>query len=198
MEDYNNEYFNTIAWADCIARDGLDNTRPPLQPLVFSETPPEPKLLGTQIFTYYSVDSYNYWLYRPETNQYVRYQELDDTRQGKEPTYDTLMDNMTATAVHASNVVVLFAYHTFANSFDAEDEVYHINLTESGEAYVFRDGVGILATWHRMNRDQPLLLTTRLGEPIELRPGITFYEVIGENSYVDQTEGEWNFHHTTP
>lgn len=198
MEDYNNEYFNTIAWADCIARGNLDNTRPPLRAGLFSETPPELQLLGTQIFTYYSVDSYHYWLYRPETNQYVRYQERDSTRNGREESYDVLMDNMTATAVHASNVVVLFAYHTFANSFDAEDEVYHIDLTGSGEAYVFRDGVGIIAKWYRTNRDQPLLLTTPLGEPIAMRPGITFYEVIGKDSFVDQSDGEWNFHHTTP
>jgi len=198
MEDYNNEYFNTIAWAECIERDSLDNTRPTFRAGLFSETPPELKLLGTQIFTYFSVDSYNYWLYRPETNQYVRYQEMGSTRNGKEETYDVLMDNMTATAVHASNVVVLLAYHTFANAYDAEDEVYHIDLTDSGEAYVFRDGVGIVAKWYRINKDQPLLLTTSLGEPIALRPGITFYEVIGENSFVDQSDGEWNFHHTTP
>jgi hypothetical protein len=198
MEDYNNEYFNTVAWADCIARDNLDNTRPAIRPGLFSETPPEPKLLGTQIFTYFSVYSYNYWLYRPETYQYVRYQEMDDTRDGKEETYDVLMDNVTATAVHASNVVVLFAYHTFANAYDADDEVYHIDMTGSGEAYVFRDGVGIVAKWYRTNKDQPLLLTTPLGEPIDLRPGITFYEVIGKNSFVDQSDGEWNFHHNTP
>jgi hypothetical protein len=198
MEDYNNEYFNTIAWADCIARNNLDNTRPLLQGQTFSDTPPQAQLLGTQIFTYYSVDSYNYWLYRPETQQYVRYQERDDTRNGKEESYDVLMDNVTATAVHASNVVVLFAYHTFANGYDADDEVYHINLSESGEAYVFRDGVGIVARWRRMNRDQQLLLTTVTGEPIPLHPGITFYEVIGKNSFVDQSDGEWNFHHNTP
>ena len=198
MEDYNNEYFNTTAWAECIAKNNLDNTRPLLQAGVYSDAPPESSLLGTQIFTYYSVDSYNYWLYRPETNQYVRYQERDDTRNGKEETYDVLMDNVTATAVHASNVVVIFAYHTFANAYDADDEVYHIDISSSGEAYVFRDGVGIIARWYRINRDQPLLLTTLSGEPIPMRPGITFYEVIGKNSYVDQSDGEWNFHHETP
>lgn len=198
IEDYNNEYFNTVAWADCIARDNLDNTRPPLRPGLFSDVPPEPRLLGSQIFTHYSIYSYNYWLYRPETGQYVRYQEMDDTREGKEETYDTLMDNMTATAVHASNVVVLFAYHTFANAYDAEDEVYHIDLTGSGEAYIFRDGVGMIAKWYRTNKDQPLLLTTPIGEPIALRPGITFYQVIGKNSFVDQGDGEWHFHHETP
>jgi len=41
-------------------------------------------------------------------------------------------------------------------------------------------------------------LTTPLGEPIELRPGITFYEVIGKDSFVDQGDGRWDFHHETP
>jgi len=31
-----------------------------------------------------------------------------------------------------------------------------------------------------------------------MRPGITFYEVIGTQSYVDQDAGEWHFHHDTP
>ena len=198
LEDYNNEYFNTVAWADCIARDDLENSRPAIRNGFFSETPPEPGLLGIQIFTYYSVDSYHYWVYRPDINQYIRYQERDDTRNGKEETYDVLMDNVNATPVHASNVVMLFAYHTFANSFDADDEVYHIDLTGSGEAYVFRDGIGIVAKWYRTNKDQPLLLTTPNGTPIDLRPGITFYEVIGENSFADQGDGIWNFHHETP
>ena len=108
------------------------------------------------------------------------------------------MDNVTSTAVHASNVVVLFAYHSFANPFDENDEVYHIDLTGSGEAYVFRDGIGIPAKWNRVVKDQPLLLTTQSGAPIYLRPGITFYEVIGSNSYASQGDGEWFFHHETP
>lgn len=198
IEDYNNEYFNLSAWGDCVARDGLDNKRPSIRNGFFSEIPPNPDLLGLQVFTYYSVDSYNYWVYRPDINQYIRYQERDDMRDGKGETFDLLMDNVTATPVHASNVVFILAYHTFANSFDADDEVYHIDLTGSGEAYVFRDGVGIVAQWYRTNRDQPLLLTTPAGTPIDMRPGITFFEVIGENSYVDQGDGIWNFHHETP
>jgi hypothetical protein len=95
-------------------------------------------------------------------------------------------------------VVVLFATHTFANTFDEEDEVYHIDLTGSGEAYVFRDGVGIAARWHRTNKDQPLLITAANGSLIYMRPGITFYQVIGTRSYVDQDAGEWHFHHDTP
>jgi hypothetical protein len=109
------------------------------------------------------------------------------------------VDRVNATAVHASNVVVLFAYHTFANNFDADDEVFHSDLTGSGEAYVFRDGIGAVARWHRTYANQPLVLNDAVtGAAIYLKPGITFYEVIGTNSYVDQDAGEWHFHHTTP
>ena len=198
IEVYNNSYFNTVAWQDCIDREGLDNQRPAIRPELFSDTPPTSELLGTQIYTYFSADSYHYWQYVPETGEYARYQETSDTRDDKPEKYAVQMDAVTALPVHASNVVVLFAYHTFANPFDQEDEVYHIDLTGSGEAYVFRDGVGIVARWHRMNTDQPLLLTGPNGAPIYLRPGITFYEVLGSNSYVDQDAGEWHFHHAKP
>jgi hypothetical protein len=198
IEDYNNSYFNTMLWEDCVLRDGLDNRRQAIRSGFFSEAVPTSDLLGTQMFAYYSVDSYHYWLYNPETHQYVRYQELDDTRNGQPESYDVLMDAVTATPVHASNIVYLLAPHIFANTFDLEDEVYKIDLTGSGEAYVFRDGIGILAKWHRTNQDQPLLLTALSGAPIYLRPGITFYEVLGARSYVDQDAGEWHFHHDVP
>ncbi len=89
-----------------------------------------------------------------------------------------LIDQMTGENVHASNVVYLMAYHTFSNTFDEEDEVYQIDLTGSGEAYVFRDGVGIPARWIRTNQGSTPLIDDFNGAPIYFRPGITFYEVL--------------------
>jgi len=198
IEVYNNSYFNTVLWQDCIAKKGLDNKRQPIRIGFFSDNVPSAQLLGLQLFTYYSSDSYNYWLYNPDTRQYIRYQETADVRDKKPEKYDVLVDAVTGEEVHAANVVFLMAYHTFSNKFDQEDEVYQIDLTGQGEAYVFRDGVGIQARWIRTNTDQPLLLTTLNGAPIFLRPGITFYEVLGTASYIDQDAGEWHFHHATP
>ncbi|HET6597053.1 MAG TPA: DUF3048 domain-containing protein [Anaerolineales bacterium] len=198
VEAYNNSYFNTILWADCVAKNGLENERPLIRNGFFSEMSPTSELQGTRMYTYYSVDSYNYWDYDPQTKQYIRYQELSDTRSDKPESYDVLLDSATGEAVHAANVVFMLVHHNFSNTFDEEDEVYQIDLVDSGEAYVFRDGVGIPARWIRTNKDQPLLLTTVNGAPIYLRPGITFYQVLGAASYVDQDAGEWNFHHSTP
>ncbi len=198
IEVYNNSYFNTLRWEDCVDRNSLENNRQAIRNGFFSESAPISNLRGTKMFTYYSADSYNYWDYDPETKEYIRYQELDNTRNGKPESYDTLVDSVTGEVVHAANIVFMLAHHSFSNTFDEEDEVYQIDLTGSGEAYVFRDGVGIAARWIRTNKDQPLLLTTLSGAPIYLRPGITFYEVLGNASYVDQDSGEWHFHHATP
>jgi hypothetical protein len=198
VEDYNNSYFNTTLWQDCVARYGLENDRQAIRTGFFSEMAPLSDLRGTRMYTYYSPDSYNYWDYDARTKQYIRYQEISDNRNEKPESYDVLIDSVTGESVHASNVVFLLVHHNFSNTFDEEDEVYQIDLTDTGEAYVFRDGVGVPARWIRTNQDQPLLLTTLSGAPIYLRPGITFYEVLGSASYVDQDAGEWNFHHSTP
>jgi len=198
IEVYNNSYFYTPDWDGCMERDGLDNNRPIIRSGFFDDLVPLSELEGKQIYTYYSEYSYNYWLYVPETGQYQRYQETDDIHNNKPEKYEPLVDQVTTTTVHASNVVFLFASHTFANTFDEEDEVYQIDLTASGEAYVFRDGVGLVARWHRTNKDQPLLLTAANGTLLNLKPGITFYQVLGLQSYVDQDAGEWHFHHDTP
>jgi hypothetical protein len=199
IEVYNNSYFYTPEWDDCVAKNNLNNDRPStIRGSYFNEAIPLSELDANQIYTYYSEYSYHYWSYIPETQQYVRFQETNDIHNGKPEKYEQLVDQVTSTPVHASNVVVLLASHTFANTFDQEDEVFQIDLTGTGEAYVFRDGVGFVAQWRRTNENQPVTLTTANGSAIHLRPGITFYEVIGARSYVDQDAGEWHFHHDTP
>jgi hypothetical protein len=197
VEEYNNSYFNTVLWKDCVTNNGLENNRPYIRNGFYSDSAPAGDLPGTKITTYYSVDSYNYWEYNADSRLYYRYQEINDARDGVEE-YAPLVDRVTGAQVNASNVIVLFATHTFSNAYDQEDEVFQIDLTGSGEAYVFRDGVGVLAKWYRTNWDQPLLLTTLGGSLIYMRPGITFYEVIGSRSYVDQGDGEWSFRHDWP
>ncbi|NTW13100.1 MAG: DUF3048 domain-containing protein [Anaerolineales bacterium] len=198
IEDYNNNYFNTVLWGECVTKNDLPNDRPYLRGNFGSDVPQLGGIEGIRVFTYYSEYSYSEWEYMPGTGEYLRFQETGDTLNGREERYAPLMDNVTGLQVHAANVVVLFGYHEFANPYQEDDEVYHIDLTGSGEAYVFRDGIGYPAKWNRLFKDQPLVLTTPAGIPIPLRPGITFYEVIGSNSYASQGDGEWFFHHTTP
>jgi hypothetical protein len=100
--------------------------------------------------------------------------------------------------VNTDNIVALFVPHTFANQFDQEDEVYHIDMRDSGDAFVFRDGTAIPARWVRTDIDQPLALVALDGTPIFLRPGRTFYEVLGETSTYEQNGTDWRFRFVTP
>src|SRR5574341_876213 len=118
------------------------------------------------------------------------------SRNGKPESYAPLMDELTKQQVQADNVIELFVSHTFAKEFEQEDEVYHINLIDSGNAFVFRDGYVFPAHWMRTDIDQPLLITGLSGTPIYLKPGVTFYQVIGETSsdWSDGTDWHFDFH----
>jgi len=197
-EEYNNFFFNTTKWAACAAKKGLDNLRQPLRNGFFSEQPPESALNVTRIFSFYSIYSYSYWEYDPATHKYFRYQEAHDIVKNKTEAYAPLTDEQTGLPVTADNVVVLFVPYTFANQNNAHDEVYNIDLVDSGNAYVFRDGVALPARWNRTDENQPLLLTTLMGTPIYMRPGRTFYEVMGVSSTYTQSQTDWHFFFKTP
>ncbi len=46
--------------------------------------------------------------------------------------------------------------------------------------------------------NQPLLITNLDGSPIYLKPGQTFFQVIGETSIVSQDGTDWHFEYHTP
>lgn len=199
-------YFDTTRFSDCLARKGIDNTRQPLRSGFFSAVLPPSGFAVNRIFTHYSICDYNYWEYDPNTSRYLRYQEVSlnqkpqhvDDCIDKPETYAPLIDNLTHQQVATDNVIVLFVSHTFANQNEQEDEIYHINLVDSGNAFVFRDGFGFPARWIRTDVDQPLLITTLSGTPLYLKPGATFYQVIGETS-TDWSDGaDWHFDFHTP
>jgi hypothetical protein len=197
-DSYNNAFFNTTKWAACAIRNGVDNSKQSLRGGFFTEQVMEGGLAATRIFSFFSNYSYNYWNYDAATHKYFRYQEANDMVARKREAYAPLSDAQTGLPVTADNVVVLFAPHTFGNQYDAHDEVYHIDLIASGNAYVFRDGVATPAIWNRTDENQPLLLTTLTGNPVYLRPGRAFYEVMGVTSTYTQDGTDWHFNFQTP
>jgi hypothetical protein len=197
-DSYNNAFFNTAKWAECAAKKGVDNSRQDLRGGFFSDQTPESVLSADRIYSFYSIYSYNYWEYDPVTHKYFRYQEASDMIKNRPAAYAPMIDAQTNMPVTADNVVMLFAPYTFANQFNAEDEVYNIDLLDSGAAYVFRDGKAIPALWNRHDKHQPILLTTLLGVPIYLKPGRTFYEVMGVTSAYSLEGKDWHFTFKTP
>lgn len=199
-------YFDSTRFGDCLLAAGGDNARPVLRSATFDPAPPAAGIPVNKIFTHYSRCSYNYWEYNPATQKYLRFQEvsrnqapqhIDDCVDTPE-TYAPLLDALVNQQVTADNIVEIFVSHTFANQGEQQDEVYHINLVDSGKAFVFRDGIGLAARWARTDIDQPLQITDEGGQPIALRPGRTFFEVIGETSTVWSDGLDWHFDFQTP
>jgi len=193
-DTYNNIFFNSTKFNECIAkRSSVDNVRPPLHSSFFSTLPPKSDQIAERIYTKYSVYDYNYWEYLPGENRYQRYQEIDSLTNDKNSSFAPLYDGLTNSHVKADNVVVLFVQHRFESQFHKEDQIYHIDLYASGDAFVFRDGIAIEAQWKRTKLDQPILLTSSLGAPIYLKPGNTFYQVIGFSSNSWREGTDWYF-----
>jgi hypothetical protein len=109
-----------------------------------------------------------------------------------------LTDSVTGDRVAADNIVVIYVSHTFANANEQDDEIYHIDLIDSGRAYVFRNGLAVPARWARTDLDQPLVLTTTAGDILGLRPGRTFFQVLGETSKAWSDGVDWHFEFHTP
>ena len=197
-DTYNNIFFNTTRFSDCLAQQNKDNSRPDLRAGYFSETQPFAAEPALDIFTRYSLDDYHYWKYNPYAHKYYRYQESDNLRNGKSPNYAPLIDALITQQVSADNIVFLFVPYTFADQFQEEDEVYHIDLIGSGKGFLARDGNMFPLYWRRVAVDQPLLLTDPNGMPLSLKQGNTFYEVLGESSQYMQQEAQWYFQFETP
>lgn len=193
-DTYNNIFFNTVDFKDCIAkREGVDNLRPSLRSGFFGDSPLEPEYAASRIYLQYSPDSYSYWDYLPEESLYHRYQETVSLRDGVLEAYAPLYDDLTGNPIVADNIVVFFVEHKFANQFDEEDEVYHIDIYGSGEAYVFRNGILKKGFWQRTDINQPLLLTDENNLPIYLKPGVTYYQVMGLATSISHAGAEWYF-----
>lgn len=197
-EGYNNVFFNATKWQACAERKGLDNSPQTLSGGFFSDVTPQAPTIVTRIYNFYSPVNYGYWAYEPDTRTYFRYQESKDLINRKVEQYDLLYDDYTREPITAENVVVLFVPYIFTSLGQAEDEIYNPQLIDYGNAYVFRDGLAIPARWYRASIDQPVLLTHPDGSPIYLRPGQTFYQLMGVTSR-QFTEGtEWRFEFVTP
>ncbi|MCK6568455.1 DUF3048 domain-containing protein [Chloroflexi bacterium CFX5] len=197
-EGYNNVFFNAAKWEACTTKKGWDNSPQTLSGGFFSEETPQSPTVVARIYNYFSAVNYSFWAYEPERQNYVRYQETKDLVNRKVEVYDILYDDFTREPVTADNVVVLFVPYIFTNQNQAQDEVYNPQLIDYGDAYVFRDGLAIPARWNRAAIDQPFILTHPDGSPIYLRPGRTFYELMGVTSRKFTEGTEWRFEFVTP
>ncbi|MEJ5202214.1 MAG: DUF3048 domain-containing protein [Anaerolineales bacterium] len=177
---------------------GIDNSPQPLYGMAFALELPEDGEDAHQIYVRFSGSVYNRWDYDVIGGRYLRYSDAANAMSTSDEQYKPLLDRGTEQQIAMDNVVVLMAeYIPLVQT--SESEVFDIQLTGSGEAYLFRDGQCYRARWKRDRSDDLLTLWREDGQPLPFRPGQTWFEVLGRSSKVWQGEdGVWRFEFWMP
>jgi hypothetical protein len=171
---------------------GLDNERQDLSGMWFQADPPPSEAPGTELRIRYTDSNYHLWSYNPDIEEYIRYQEKEEST-GE--SYEILSDRVNNIPISADNVVVLVVHH---KPLESTHEAYRFTLVGSGEAYAFRDGNRYELQWSRPEKSDVLYLTDAEGERFPFRPGTTWFEVMGINSEITEAENGLNIKANVP
>lgn len=150
---------------------------------------------ANQIFIRYSGAIYNRWDYDYQTGKYSRYSDTQNDFDGTQAIYAPLTDRLTEQPITADNVVVIYITHQY---FSVTPEIVDIVASGPGEAYLFRDGEMFELTWYRNAIDQLFTLVGPDGEIFPLKPGNTWFEVVGSSSEMTQEKSSWFFKFSIP
>jgi hypothetical protein len=135
---------------------------------------------------------YNLWIFDQNSGRYLRFDDAHEDNLSRGKGYEPLMDKFTNAVIAADNVAVLFVpHHFFLKSSDTE--IIQIDLTGSGEAILFRDGMSYPALWMRPETGGVLTLTDHTGELLPFKPGVTFFIVLSPTTTIEQANSEWLF-----
>jgi hypothetical protein len=86
----------------------------------------------------------------------------------------------TRSQIRATNVVILYAPHEKTDIIEDSNNAVsvHITLTGHGNAQFFRDGVSVSGKWQRNTEQEFFKFTDLTGNPISLKPGTTWFEIV--------------------
>jgi hypothetical protein len=193
-DQWNHLMTDTNILSQHFTEQGVSNGKQYLDGLRFEKDEPPDGEEGTSVIVRYSSDDYHKWVYDPGSKSYLRNHDLAyDSGEGE--TYDVLTDRNNNQPVTADNVVILFAPYSF---FSREPEMMEVNLNGFGKALVFRNGKAYDVNWARINQNEIISLTYEDGSRFPLKPGNTWFDIIGQTSPNLQEGPEWRLQFQTP
>lgn len=193
---YNHLVADTALLSEHFGQAGLPNGRQYLEGLHFNVNTPEGGAPGESVTTRYSPSFYNRWEYDAEIGRYLRYEDQYDDPAGNAEEYELLTDRLTEQPIMADNVIILLTEYS---PYSREPEMWEIKLSGCGKAYLFRDGQVYAVSWARAVESDLIAVTYPDGSRFPLRPGNTWYQMVGAASTItDDGSGNWRFHHWTP
>jgi hypothetical protein len=187
---------STKALSEYATAHQVPNGRQDLSGMLFNPATPAGGKPGTISTVRYSGDDYVRWEFHESSGTYLRMQD-NQYDQGEGEAYAPLTDRLNNEQVKAANVVILIAPHNFYQM--PPNEIVEVLLSGTGTAYAFRDGQVFQLTWNRPTVSSVLYLTYPDGTRYSYKPGSTWYQVVGLNTLMTETEaGSWRFEHRMP
>lgn len=167
------------------------NKRQDLDGFLFRYQTPENGLPADHLFLRYSAAIYNRWDYDPETGKYFRFSDAqNDFENGQNEVYQQLTDRLTGGPISADNVVVMYVPHSY---YLRKPEIVDIVASGPGKAYLFRDGKAFALKWYRNGLEQLFILVDKDGKNFPLKPGNTWFEVVGTSTGLENQNPDWRF-----
>jgi Protein of unknown function (DUF3048) C-terminal domain/Protein of unknown function (DUF3048) N-terminal domain len=154
--------------------------------LIFDPTPPAGGAPAPSFRVIYSDLNRVEWTYEAAGTKYL---ESRDRATGRQMYPST--DSLTGEPLGFPNVVVLFAQHRYVNRAATITEV-ELLYVQGRKGLLFRDGQYYDIGWSTLGGK--LKLTDKAGEPIALKPGPTYFEVVSFQSEWDPSKLEVHFH----
>ena len=194
--DYNTLFLNSAKLGAYLAERGTHNSRPNLDGFRFGKDS-NTGSPAVQIVMRYSAVSYNRWDYDGQSKRYLRFQDAKDAKPGEED-YQPLTDAANDAQLSADNVVVLLMPHDYYRR-SSSTEIFKMNFFGEGAAYAFHNGLMTPLKWQRNGADTIFSLAYQDGAPFALNPGVTWFEVLGQSSTLEQKpEQVWRFNFNLP
>jgi hypothetical protein len=155
--------------------------------LAFSEQVPIRASSALELDIFYNIYNRVRWQYSSELGQYLRFQDPSDGSEELNP----VLDRLTAEQIGFENVIVLWAYHRFEN---IQGTILELGLMymPDGFGLLYRDGR--VQQIHWSTRSGRLSIHDEDGDPLPLKPGRTFFEVVSNLSTWDADTGFIRFY----
>ncbi len=181
---------DTVAVREYIRSQGIADERQEMEGMRFQLQPPEGGQAADRVYAWYSAVIYNRWDYDPPSARYYRYVDMENAFEGQPEVYKPLRDALGDIPISADNVIILLVPHDF---YSVSPEMVEIQLYGTGPAYAFRNGQAYELDWARPNENGVLQFFTKDGESYPLKPGTTWFEVMGISTDIDSNGAFWRF-----
>ncbi len=192
-----NLFANTEDISNYVSERGSSNAQSSLSGMYFRTYSSPGEALVGKIEVRYSESSYHRWVYNPIEQSYFRFQDADEAFKVENEVYEPLIDQLSNQQISADNIVVLYVDHEYFYK-SSDTEIFQMDLTGSGNGFLFREGYAYPITWERIATDQLLRIKAPSGKTAEFKFGETWFTVIHSASQLSVDGNFWRFKFVLP